>query len=452
MASIDDISCIPPERGLVAVLTRTPIRNRLILSSSISVLLVCLFCVWLWGSLTQVRTTVEVAMSKQVQLALDAQKLERNVVNVQQYLSDVSATRGLDGLDDGFELAQEQVREFRESLKALRQYYESIGDEESIALSKRVAGSFAAYYQAGVVMANSYVEAGPAGGNALMPDFDKTSQELQKDLQVLVSKHVDAAKGSVLQVAAKIHDVVVFAVVLCAVVIVLTIAVGALIAWSIVRPLSFATRVADRIAQGDLTRDVLVDHKSRDEISRLLTAMSTMQDKLRLTLGQVCEQAAVVSSASQQLAAANQDLSHRTEVQAGALQETSSSMEQLGGAVRQNADSVQAADTLAGSASEVANTCGNMVSDVVRMMGDLNASSHKINEIVGVIDSIAFQTNILALNAAVEAARAGEQGRGFAVVATEVRALAGRSAAAAKEIKGSPTAHREAETAKAHRG
>jgi len=436
MALADDISSIPPERGFIAVLARTPIRNRLIVSSSISVLLVCLFCVWLWGSLTQVRTTVEVAMAKQVELALDAEKLASDVVNVQQFLSDVSATRGQNGLDDGFKNAEAQAKEFRTNLKAFRQYYESIGDEESIALAKRVWGGFEAYYQAGVIMANGYVEGGPAAGNALMPDFDKASEALQMDLQVLVSKHVDAAKGNVLQVAAQIHGVIVFAVVLCAAVIVLTIAVGALIAWSIVRPLGFATRVANRIAQGDLTRDVLFDVTSRDEISRLLIAMSTMQDKLRLTLGRVCEQAVVVSSASHQLAAANQDLSHRTEEQASALQETSSSMEQLEGAVQQNADSVQAADALANSATEVANTCGTMVSDVVRMMGELNASSHKINEIVGVIDGIAFQTNILALNAAVEAARAGESGRGFAVVATEVRALAGRSAAAAKEIKG----------------
>ena len=436
MTSTEDVTRAPTYRGITALLMRTPIRNRLIASSSISVLLVCLFCLWLWNSLSLIRSTVEVAMTQQVQLALDAEKLERNVINVQQYLSDISATRGLDGLDDGFKLAEAQAKEFRANLKSFRQYYESIGDEESIALAKRVGGGFSAYYQAGVVMANSYVEAGPAGGNALMPDFDKTSQELQKDLQSLVSKHVDGAKNHVLQVATKIHSVVLIAIALCAIVILLTILVGAFVAWSIVRPLGFATHVADRIAQGDLTRDVSVDTTSHDEITKLLTALSAMQDKLRVILGQVCEQAVVVSSASQQLAAANQDLSNRTENQASALQETSTSMTQLDEAVQQNAESVQAADNLASSATDAANTCGTMVSDVVRMMGDLNASSHKISEIIGLIDSIAFQTNILALNAAVEAARAGEQGRGFAVVATEVRALAGRSAAAAREIKG----------------
>jgi len=434
-AATNGISNYSSTQRLLGSLGRTPIRNRLIVSSSISVLLVCIFCYWLWGSLSAVRNTVEVTMAKQVELALNAERLDRGVVSVQQYFSDISATRGQDGLDDGFKNAELQAEGFRKNLKVFRQYYEDIGDEESLALAKRVRGSFEAYFQAGQIMAKGYVEAGPAAGNMLMPEFDKASNDLQLDLQVLVKKHVDAAKDNVIQVASRVHQVLVYALVLCSMVIVLTVAVGALIAWSIVRPLNFASRIADRIAHGDLTRDVMVDRSSKDEISWLLLALSTMQDKLRMTLGQVCEQAVVVNSASQQLAAANQDLSRRTVTQAEALQETSASMTQLGTAVQQNTDSVQSADSLAGSASDVANTCGVMVSDVVRMMEELNASSRKINDIVGVIDSIAFQTNILALNAAVEAARAGEQGRGFAVVATEVRALAGRSAEAAREIR-----------------
>lgn len=421
--------------SLSRFLTRIPIRNRLVLSSGIAVFLICLFCAWLWISLNNVRNTVQVTMTKQVELASRAEQLARNVINVQQFLSDISATRGLDGLNDGFKKADEEAKEFRANLKSFRQYYESIGDEESVTLAKRIWGAFEAYYQAGVIMAQGYVDAGPPAGNALMPEFDKASDELQKDLQILVNKHDLAAKEHVVQVAEQVRSVNFYAIALCATVILLTVVAGALISWSIVRPLNFATSVADRISHGDLTKEVRVDRSARDEISKLLFAMSTMQHSLSLTIAKVNEQALVVSSESEQLAVANADLSRRTEEQANALQETSSSMEQLGGAVRQNSDNVLSADNLATSATEVAHSCGTMVADVVTMMGELNASSHQINEIVGLIDSIAFQTNILALNAAVEAARAGEQGRGFAVVATEVRALAGRTAAAAKEIK-----------------
>ncbi|MDT7517040.1 methyl-accepting chemotaxis protein [Rhodoferax mekongensis] len=416
-------------------LARISIRKRLVLSSGISVFLICLFCTWLWISLNSVRNTVQVTMTKQVELASHAEQLARNVINVQQFLSDISATRGLDGLDDGFKKADDEAKEFRANLKSFRQYYESIGDEESVTLAKRIWGAFEAYYQAGVIMAQGYVDAGPSAGNALMPEFDKASDELQRDLQILVNKHDLAAKENVVQVAEQVRTVNFYALALCATVIFLTVVAGALISWSIVRPLNFATSVADRISHGDLTKEVLVDKSSQDEISKLLVAMATMQQTLSLTIAKVNEQALVVSSESEQLAVANADLSRRTEEQANALQETSSSMEQLGGAVRQNSDNVLSADNLATSATEVAHSCGTMVADVVTMMGELNASSHQINEIVGLIDSIAFQTNILALNAAVEAARAGEQGRGFAVVATEVRALAGRTAAAAKEIK-----------------
>ncbi len=193
-----------------------------------------------------------------------------------------------------------------------------------------------------------------------------------------------------------------------------------------------AVEVATRIAAGDL--DVTIDVHASDT-SSLMYAMKGMRDRLADIVRNVRSGTDTIATASSQIAAGNLDLSSRTEQQASSLEETASSMEELTSTVRQNAENAGQANQLAINASEVAARGGNVVSEVVQTMEQINGSARKIVDIIGVIDGIAFQTNILALNAAVEAARAGEQGRGFAVVATEVRSLAQRSAAAAKEIK-----------------
>jgi len=194
-----------------------------------------------------------------------------------------------------------------------------------------------------------------------------------------------------------------------------------------------AADVVGRIASGDLT--VNVDTRLAHDGS-LLHSIKQMQDQLTSVVGKIKTSSDTIATASGQIATGNQDLSSRTEEQASSLEQTAASMEELTSTVKQNADNARQANQLAVSASEVAIKGGSVVSQVVTTMASINASSRKIVDIIGVIDGIAFQTNILALNAAVEAARAGEQGRGFAVVASEVRSLAQRSAAAAKEIKG----------------
>ncbi len=205
------------------------------------------------------------------------------------------------------------------------------------------------------------------------------------------------------------------------------------LARSIVRPLREAGELSRRIGEGDLT--VPVDTDRGDEIGALLRAVAGMRDALRKVVGQVRGSTDSIQHAAGEVAQGNADLSRRTETAAASLQQTASSIEQLSGTVRQTADSARTANQLAASASSVAARGGEVVSQVVATMDEINASSKKIADIIGVIDGIAFQTNILALNAAVEAARAGEQGRGFAVVAGEVRSLAQRSAEAAREIK-----------------
>ncbi|MES2296953.1 MAG: methyl-accepting chemotaxis protein [Pseudomonadota bacterium] len=211
---------------------------------------------------------------------------------------------------------------------------------------------------------------------------------------------------------------------------------GTVVFWvtrSITRPLNEAVGMAERVANGDLTTEAHAT--ARDETGQLLQALMNMNEALARTVGQVRSGTDSIATASNQIATGNLDLSSRTEQQASSLEETASSMEELTSTVTQNADNARQANELVMAASEFAVKGGRVVGQVVSTMSSIKDSSSKIVDIIGVIDGIAFQTNILALNAAVEAARAGEQGRGFAVVAAEVRNLAQRSGAAAKEIK-----------------
>ncbi len=275
----------------------------------------------------------------------------------------------------------------------------------------------------------------PQAGDQAVKGMDREPAKLLDQAGELIQK---AAAATAQTAAERARNATVLSLAVMLIVCTAGIVAAVLFSRTVTQPLDRAVQVSQAVAGGDLT--VATASQGKDEVALLLNALYAMQGSLSQVVQNVRQNADMVASASTQIAQGNQDLSARTESQASALEETSASMEELNSTVKANADNARQANQMALNASTVAVQGGDVVAQVVETMKGISTASSKIADIIGVIDGIAFQTNILALNAAVEAARAGEQGRGFAVVASEVRSLAGRSAEAAKEIKSLITA------------
>ena len=333
-----------------------------------------------------------------------------------------------------------QIAEARQGLKEhAKTFQEALTNLQRLPLSEEVKTIVArtlpqvATYTDAAAKIQALADGDGAAAQAQLPAFQKAFSALEQQM----SDQADAIEKNGQDVQTAARDSVatarlqVISVLVLAAVLLLSAALW--LARQLSRPMASAVHVADQLAEGDLTSAVAP--VGNDETRQLLGAMARMQTRFGDIVDSVKRNADNVANASVEIAQGNHDLSARTEQQASALQQTAASMEQLSSTVTQNADNARQANQLAVRASGVAAQGGEVVGQVVRTMKDIEESSRKIADIIGVIDGIAFQTNILALNAAVEAARAGEQGRGFAVVASEVRSLAVRSADAAKEIK-----------------
>ena len=374
------------------------------------------------------RVVYEDRMVALQELAQVNQRMLRNRILVMDMISSPDA----DNLRARNEELQANLAEVEKRWAA---YAVTYMDQQEKALAQAFADARGRYVQEGILAARDAVmQARVDDARRLYAERVRVrAREAQDVLDKLIRLQVDigaaeyAAAGRTQQTL----------VVITSAVVVLTLLAGVLLAWgvtqSVARPVGEATRLARRIQEGDLSTPI--EPKGRDEVAELLQALQGMQQALARVVGAVRRNAESVATASTQIAQGNQDLSGRTEQQAAGLEQAAASMEELGATVRQNADSARQGNQLAQGASEVAQRGGAVVAEVVDTMKGINDSSRRIADIIGVIDGIAFQTNILALNAAVEAARAGEQGRGFAVVAGEVRSLAQRSAEAAREIK-----------------
>ena len=296
-----------------------------------------------------------------------------------------------------------------------------------------VAAAELAKYRKAIETAIDLSSVDVSTGAMAMQSADKQFQAMLKHFEELVQLEKRLSQESYEAANTAFHTAVAVLSALTILALVASAAVAFLMSSVIVRPLRTAIAATGQIASGDLSADITTT--GTDETAQLLQALAEMTQNLRALVGEVANGAHTVSDTSAQIAQGNLDLSQRTEEQASTLEETASTMEELTSTVTLNAHSAKQASQLAVGASEVARKGGQVVGQVVSTMTGISDASRKISDIIGVIDGIAFQTNILALNAAVEAARAGEQGRGFAVVAAEVRNLAQRSAAAAKEIK-----------------
>ncbi len=405
------------------------VRTKMLVCLTIPLILMLVIGIWTFQSSKKILNDVEHLRDESLVFTGIAQQMGKDTIQIQQWLTDISATRGLDGLDDGFIEAEKNYQSFLSGLKEFENMFVEENDNANIKKTHELKRVVDNYYEMGKKMAGAYIEGGPALGNKMMGGFDETAEKLNNALEPFVSEQIEEVSIFTGEITSLINSLKIGVMVVCFVSIFLSSIVAFIILRELLNQLggepAYISDSAGKIAGGDLTFELVSQNKKGD--TGIYSAIKDMSEKLKEVVTDVKSAADNVASGSQQMSSSSEEMSQGATEQASSAEEASSSMEQMVSNIRQNANNAQQTEKIAAKAANDAQQSGAAVTQAVSAMKDIAGK-------ISVIEEIARQTNLLALNAAIEAARAGEHGKGFAVVAAEVRKLAERSQTAAAEI------------------